>query len=58
MPVDQEHFEAWLMLWHAAIDAHFSGATADEAKWRGDKMAVMFLSKIHHYKNSPAIPLA
>src|SRR5690606_27850645 len=57
LPVGDEHFRTWLALWHAAIDRHFSGPKADEAKWRGDKMAVMFLSKINHYQNSSAVPL-
>ena len=54
LPVNQEHFTTWLGLWHSTIDAHFAGPKADEAKWRGDKMAVMFLSKIDYYRNSDA----
>lgn len=57
LPVEQKHFDAWLKLWHETIDEHFTGAKADEAKWRGDKMAVMFLSKIEYYRNHPATPL-
>ncbi len=57
LPVDQEHFDAWLGLWHRTIDRHFKGARADEAKWRGDKMALMFLSKIRYYRQHPGTPL-
>lgn len=57
LPVEQKHFDTWLKLWYETIDEHFSGAKADEAKWRGDKMAVMFLSKIEYYRNNPATPL-
>ena len=57
MPLDETHFEAWLKLWHAVIDQHFIGDKADEAKWRGDKMAVMFLSKINYYRENASIPL-
>lgn len=57
LPVNQVHFDTWLGLWHTTINHHFSGAKADEAKWRGDKMAVMFLSKIEYYKNNSAIPI-
>lgn len=57
LPVEQRHFNAWLKLWHETIDEHFTGAKADEAKWRGDKMAVMFLSKIEYYRNNSATPL-
>ena len=58
LPVDETHFEAWLGLWHAAIDHHFIGEKAFEAKWRGDKMAVMFLSKISYYRDNASFPLA
>lgn len=57
LPVDQKHFDAWLKLWYATVDSLFAGEKADEAKWRGDKMAVLFLSKIDYYRNSSASPL-
>lgn len=57
LPVQQQHFDAWLELWHSNIDGHFIGEKATEAKWRGDKMAVMFLSKIEYYKDHPSISL-
>lgn len=57
LPVAQKHFDAWLKLWYETIDEHFTGVKAEEAKWRGDKMAVMFLSKIEYYRNHPATPL-
>lgn len=57
LPVSQEHFDTWLRLWHTTIDEHFEGEKAVEAKWRGDKMAVMFLSKIEYYRNNSAQPL-
>ena len=55
--VVQTHFDTWLSLWYETIDAHFSGQKADEAKMRGDKMAVMFLSKIEYYRNNSSTPL-
>ncbi|MBS1586668.1 MAG: group III truncated hemoglobin [Bacteroidetes bacterium] len=57
LPIEQHHFDTWLKLWHETIDEHFTGTKADEAKWRGDKMAVMFLSKIDYYRNNSATPL-
>ncbi len=57
LPVDQIHFDTWLQLWHGTVDLHFKGKTADEAKWRGDKMAAMFLYKITYYRDSNATPL-
>lgn len=59
LPVEKKHFDTWLGLWHSTIDSFFKGEKANEAKWRGDKMAVMFLSKINYYRNNPtSIPLA
>ena len=57
LPVEKLHFSTWLKLWHETVDENFSGTIADEAKWRGDKMAAMFLSKIQYYRNSNATPL-
>lgn len=57
LPIEQQHFDTWLKLWHETLDEHFTGAKAEEAKWRGDKMAAMFLSKISYYRNQSSIPL-
>jgi hemoglobin len=57
MPLEQKHFDAWLGLWNATVDSLYAGTKADEAKWRADKMAVMFKSKIDYYKNNSARPL-
>lgn len=52
LPVRQQHFDTWLSLWHETIDKYYAGEKADEAKWRGNKMAVVLLSKIEYYRNS------
>jgi hemoglobin len=57
LPVTKEHFDHWLKLFFETVDENFIGEKAKEAKWRADKMAVMFLSKIEYYKNNPSIPL-
>lgn len=57
LPVNQQHFDTWLALWHATIDSYFEGEKATEAKWRGDKMAAMFLSKIDYYRNNSGTPI-
>ncbi|MBX2921894.1 MAG: group III truncated hemoglobin [Chitinophagaceae bacterium] len=57
LPVEQKHFDTWLGLWHETVDRFFEGPKADEAKWRGDKMAAMFLSKIEYYRNNSSTPL-
>lgn len=57
LPISKEHFDIWLGLWHNTIEMYFKGEIADEAKWRGDKMAEMFLAKIEYYNSSSASPL-
>ncbi len=57
LPVDKIHFDTWLELWHQTVDLYFEGEKANEAKWRGDKMAVMFLSKIQYFRSSNTQPL-
>lgn len=57
LPIRQQHFDTWLGLWYDTIDTFFAGPKAQEAKWRSEKMAKMFLSKIEYYKNSNAKPL-
>lgn len=46
LAVEQAHFDRWLELFQRTIDDSFSGELANEAKWRGTKMAEMFLVKI------------
>lgn len=57
LPVEQQHFDTWLGLWHSTVDKFFAGEKANEAKWRGDKMATIFLAKITYLKGTSAIPL-
>lgn len=57
LPVEKLHFERWLKLFNQTLDEHFTGEKADEAKWRGAKMAQMFLTKIEYYRNNPAKPI-
>ncbi|TKC12401.1 group III truncated hemoglobin [Pedobacter polaris] len=57
MPLTADHFNRWLSIWKATIDLYFEGEKAEEAKWRGDVMAEMFLSKIEFYKESNRKPL-
>ncbi|HET8963125.1 MAG TPA: group III truncated hemoglobin [Chitinophagales bacterium] len=53
LPVSKEHFDRWLQLFHKTVDEYFAGKKADEAKWRADKMAELFLHKINYFKNNP-----
>lgn len=51
LPVDNVHFNTWVGLFNSTVDDLFEGNLAEEAKWRGAKMAEMFESKINHYRN-------
>ncbi|MCP6717886.1 hypothetical protein NL524_31885, partial [Klebsiella pneumoniae] len=55
--VSQLHFDTWLNLWHQTVDQFFAGEKATDAKWRGDRMAEMFMYKIEYYRNNDAKPL-
>ncbi|MFO7721203.1 MAG: group III truncated hemoglobin [Gillisia sp.] len=57
LPVEKEHFDRWLKLFFSNIDDQFEGEKAEEAKWRGQKMAEMFQMKIEMYKNTNSSPL-
>jgi len=57
LPVSQLHFDTWLQLWHGTLDEFFAGEKAEEAKWRGARMAEMFMFKIDYYRNNNAKPL-
>ncbi|MBK8711284.1 MAG: group III truncated hemoglobin [Niastella sp.] len=57
LPVTQQHFDTWLKLWHLTINENFTGKLAEEAKWRGNKMAIMFLNKIQYYSSRSSEPL-
>ncbi|MEJ8800797.1 group III truncated hemoglobin [Pontibacter sp. H249] len=52
LPVDESHFERWLEIFYQTIDELFTGEKAAEAKWRAERMAEMFHSKIEYYKKN------
>lgn len=58
LPVEADHFDAWLNLWTNTVREFFEGEKAEEAILRGEKMATMFLSKIMYYRNTNARPLS
>lgn len=57
LPIAEEHFERWLLLFHQTIDDLFEGPLAQEAKSRGSKMAALFQIKLEHIRKSPFRPL-
>ncbi|RDK89181.1 group III truncated hemoglobin [Marinirhabdus gelatinilytica] len=48
LPINEQHFDRWLQLFKSSIDENFKGKAADEAKWRAEKMAEMFLIKLNN----------
>lgn len=57
LAINQLHFDTWLTIWNSTVNDLFEGAKAEEAKWRGDKMAEMFLYKIMYYQKNAATPI-
>ena len=57
LPINKMHFDQWLSLFEATIDELFVGEKANEAKWRANKMGVMFLSKLEYIQQNPDKPL-
>lgn len=57
LPIDQNHFERWLMLFQETLRENFFGEKANEAMWRASKMAEMFQLKIAYYQNRNISPL-
>lgn len=57
LPVAQAHFDRWIQLFEATVDEYFSGVKAERAKWQGNRMAEMFLTKINYYREHKATPL-
>lgn len=52
LPVEALHFEKWLKLFNETVDELFSGEKAEEAKWRGKRMAMVFQAKIKMNRES------
>lgn len=57
LPLEKKHFDRWLLLWGETVNNYFEGVKAEEAKWRAQKMATMFFSKIEYFRNSKERPL-
>jgi hemoglobin len=50
LPVNAEHFARWMKLFIETVDENFSGEVAEDAKWRAQKMADMFMHKIAYFQ--------
>lgn len=55
LPVDSDHFQRWISIFHKTVDDLFTGEKATEAKWRADRMAEMFMYKLDYIKNNKGI---
>lgn len=53
LPISHHHFERWMELFTQTVDDLFTGKIAEDAKWRADKMAELFESKIEYFKGNP-----
>ncbi|UKJ06841.1 group III truncated hemoglobin [Solitalea lacus] len=52
LPIDKLHFDHWLSIFKETVNENFAGVKADEAIWRGERMAEMFNFKLEHFKQS------
>ncbi|WEK21437.1 MAG: group III truncated hemoglobin [Candidatus Pedobacter colombiensis] len=50
LPIDEKHFERWLLLFNDTIESLFEGEIAELTKKKAATMAVMFISKLNHMK--------
>lgn len=57
LPIQRAHFDRWLNLWYQTVDSLFQGKVAEEAKWRGERMAGVFLSKLDYLQQNNIQPL-
>jgi len=57
LPIDKKHFDRWLELFYKTVEKLFQGPKAEEAKWRAEKMAQMFQSKLEYYKINAVKPI-
>jgi len=47
LPIGPHHFERWVYHFNTSMDKNFMGKIAEEAKWRGQRMAEMFMYKLN-----------
>jgi hemoglobin len=46
LPINETHFEKWLMLFTQTVENHFEGPVAEEAKMRAGHIASVFQHKL------------
>jgi hemoglobin len=50
LPINAEHFERWVQLFHENMDELFSGDVADQSKLRASSIAHVFKTKLEFIK--------
>jgi len=50
LEVEKKHFDRWISIFFQTVEELFEGEKADEIKWRADRMAKMFSSKIEYFR--------
>ena len=53
LPIKEQHFERWILLFQETIDALFVGEMAENTKKKAETMAIMFLSKLKAMRGGP-----
>lgn len=56
LPINSEHFLVWLRIFDHTVNELFEGEKAEEAKYRGRKMADMFNYKLEYIRHSQGQP--
>lgn len=57
LPIQGEHFDRWLALFHETIDTRFTGPLAEDAKWRAGVMAHNFQNRLAVLNKNAPVPL-
>ena len=55
LPVNEKHFERWLVLFYQTVNENFEGPKADEAIQRGLNIANVFMYKLGIIKGLPKL---
>ncbi|TWV99806.1 group III truncated hemoglobin [Chitinophaga pinensis] len=55
VPLTDEHFTTWLLLWHQTIDELFDGKVAQSAKSKAELMKILMLGKIQQLNTANAV---
>ena len=53
MPIEEEHFDQWLVLFQETVKENFEGPVADEAQWRAGIIANTFLRRLRAINGNP-----